>query len=75
MQLMMSIAKNKPLPKANRKNQVSSDKLRDFMPIFKHPLPMSEDWAQFQAVLNRVMSCKLDEQCRAAVTLDNAWYE
>lgn len=70
---MMSIARGEPLPKLNRQNEVSAVTLRSYMPIFKHPLPMSEDWAQFQAVRNRVLSCKLDDQCRAAVTLDNAW--
>jgi hypothetical protein len=70
---MMSIARGKPLPKADRKNEVSARTIHLYAPIFKHPLPMSEDWAQFQAVLNRVLSCRLDDQCRAAVTLDNAW--
>lgn len=72
-QLMMSIARGVPLKQQDRRNAVHKDKLRDYSPIYKHPLPMSENWAHFQAVLHRVMSCKLDDQCRAAVTLNNAW--
>ncbi len=71
--MMMTIAKGDPLPKLDRRNATSARKLREYGPIFRHPLPMSEDWAQFQAVLKRVLSCKLDDQVLAAITLENAW--
>jgi hypothetical protein len=67
--LLRAIARNEPL-----KQVVQIDpKLKRYAPIFKHPLPLSEYRASHESVLRRVLSCSIEKQIQAAVTLNNAW--
>ena len=48
-------------------------KLKGFVPIFKHPLPLSENRPIHERTLRRILSMSIEKQAMAAATLGNAW--
>ena len=44
-----------------------------YLPILKHPLPLSAGRIDHEYVLRRVLACKPDKQAVAAVTLKDPW--
>ncbi len=48
-------------------------KIKGYLPLFKHPLPVSDNRHEHEKVLKKVLSCKLEFQAIAAITLGGAW--
>ena len=48
-------------------------KQRHYVPLFRHPLPVSNHRHLHENVLGRVLSCKIEHQGISAVTLGDAW--
>jgi hypothetical protein len=46
---------------------------RIYLPVLKHPLPISLTRAEHETVLRRVLCCKPEKQAHAAVCLRDAW--
>jgi len=51
----------------------SNPGLRRFVPVFKHPLPLSVDRPLHEKQLRRVLCMSLHKQAQAAATLGNGW--
>lgn len=64
--LMRSIAKSTSIV-------TSGIPVKLYLPIYKHPLPISKHRYHHEIVRNRVMSCTLDKRVNAAVTLRDAY--
>jgi len=48
-------------------------KVTGYLPLFKHPLPVSETRFLHEDILRKVLSCKLSFQGMAAITKGDAW--
>mmetsp|Transcript_7522 Transcript_7522/g.12502 ORF Transcript_7522/g.12502 Transcript_7522/m.12502 type:complete len:194 (-) Transcript_7522:177-758(-) len=48
-------------------------KTKGYLPLFKHPLPVSETRFLHEDILRKVLSCKLEFQGMAAITKGDAW--
>jgi hypothetical protein len=44
-----------------------------YLPIFKHPLPVSNTRFEHEDILRKVLSCKIECQAMAAITKGDAW--
>ncbi len=44
-----------------------------YSPMYKHPLPISERRYNHEMILNRVLSCKVEEQAAAAISQSDPW--
>lgn len=64
--LMRSIAKSTSIVKPGIP-------VKKYLPIYKHPLPISKHRYHHEVVLKRVMSCSLDNQVNAAVVSRDAY--
>jgi hypothetical protein len=49
------------------------NRIKGYLPLFKHPLPVSDSRHEHERILKRVLSCKLEYQGIAAITLGDAW--
>ncbi len=49
------------------------NRIKGYLPLFKHPLPVSDNRHEHESVLKRVLSCKIEFQGIAAITLGDAW--
>jgi len=48
-------------------------KLEKFMPVFRHPLPLSENRPSHELMLRRILCMDIRKQAISAATLGNAW--
>ncbi len=64
--LLRAIARSEGLKNKN-------NKIKGYLPLFKHPLPVSDNRHEHESVLKRVLSCKLEYQGIASITLGDAW--
>jgi hypothetical protein len=69
MSLMRAVYRGEPL---NTK-PVGPPVNRNYKPIFKHPLPVSDRRYFFESQLRRILTFPGHEQGIAAVTIQNAW--
>lgn len=69
MDLMRAVYRGEPL----NKKPVGTPVTKNYKPIFKHPLPVSDRRYFFESQLRRVVTFPGPEQAFAAVTLQNAW--
>eukprot|EP01041_Mallomonas_annulata_P002698 gene2698-5311_t len=46
---------------------------KSFIPLYKHPLPLSNHRYKHEANLRRISSCALNKQAKGAVTIGDAW--
>jgi len=65
--LLQAIAQGKALTSPSRY------KPKDFTPLFKHPLPVSDHSSFHEVNLRRATCCILSKQAQAAITLGDAW--
>lgn len=65
-ELLRAIARSEGL---NSKNH----KITGYLPLFKHPLPISDARHEHEKILKKVSSCKIEFQACAAITLGDAW--
>ncbi len=64
--LLVSIARSEGL-------KATYGKQKSYVPLFRHPLPVSDTRFIHENVLVRVLSCKIEEQAVAAISLNCAW--
>ena len=69
MTLMRRVYRSEPLVT----KPVGPPVTKNYKPIFKHPLPVSERRYFLENQLRRVLTYSGNEQALAAVTLQNAW--
>lgn len=48
-------------------------KTKGYLPLFKHPLPVSDTRFLHEDTLRKILSCKLEYQGMAAITKGDAW--
>ena len=68
--LLKAVARGEPL---TRSGDATNPRIKRYSPIFKHPLPMSNYRYKHESILRRVLSCRLEKQARAAITIGDAW--
>ena len=65
-ELLRAVARSEGLNSRN-------NKIPGYLPLFKHPLPISDARHDHEKILKKVSSCKLEFQGCAAITLGDAW--
>ena len=65
-QLLRSVARSEGL-------HSTDTKIKGYLPIFKHPLPVSDSRFAHEDILRKILSCKLEYQGMAAITKGDAW--
>ncbi len=69
MALMRAVYRSEPI----RTKPVGPPVSKNYKPIFKHPLPVSDRRFHFESQLRKVLTFPGSEQAFSAVTLQNAW--
>ena len=64
--LMKAIARSEGLNE-------SDGKLKRYLPVFHHPLPISDYRHQHEEIYRRVVSCRKEKQALAAISYGDAW--
>lgn len=65
-ELLRAVARSEGLNNRNHK-------IKGYLPLFKHPLPISDARHEHEKILKKVSSCKIEFQGCAAITLGDAW--
>ena len=65
-QLLKSVARSDGL-------NAREGKIKGYLPLFKHPLPVSDTRYLHEDTLRKILSCKISFQGMAAITRGDAW--
>jgi len=65
-QLLKSVARSDGL-------NAKEGKIKGYLPLFKHPLPVSDTRYLHEDTLRKILSCKISFQGMAAITRGDAW--